>query len=178
MKKNKSGHLIVFKTSKDNLFRVFYPEICLLILILLFIILLFGMTACKKYEDGPFISLTSKEKRIVGEWTTIINGIDLTWYIKGNKDFLETGYNLEGVFFYSKNGNWNFDDEKEYLLINATFSRTSGFYYFDENGNEIEFNNDTMQIIQPELQYKIYRLTKKELWIGNLTEPVYKFEKN
>ncbi len=145
----------------------------------LLLVLLFGLTACKKYEDGPWISLTSKEKRIVGEWTTKKNGIDLTWNLKENKDFIENATNSEGEFFYSKNGNWNFDNDKEKLLINATFSRTSDFYYFDENGNEVAFdNNGTLQIIQPEIQYKIYRFTKDELWIGNSSETIYKFEKD
>ncbi|PLX13764.1 MAG: hypothetical protein C0594_00855 [Marinilabiliales bacterium] len=144
-----------------------------------FLILIFGLTGCKKYEDGPWISLTSKEKRIVGEWTTNKNEIELTWKLKENKDFIENAYKSEEEFYYSRNGKWDFDNNKEMLLINAIFSRTSDFYYFDENGNEIEYNdNGTLQIMQPEFQYKIYRLTKDELWIGNSTEAVYKYKKN
>ena len=38
--------------------------------ILLVAILALGvqLTSCKKYEDGPAISLKSKNKRLVGDW--------------------------------------------------------------------------------------------------------------
>lgn len=144
----------------------------------LLLIFLFGLTACRKYEDGPYISLTSKEKRVIGAWSTTINGVDLTLNFKEDKDFQEDAYNSEGEFFYSKNGHWAFDDNKENLLINASFSQTSAFYYFDENGNEVAFDpNGPLQIIQPEIQYKIYRLTKDAFWIGNATEVIYKLKK-
>ena len=66
------------------------------------LVFIIGLTTCKKYEDGPWLSLTSKEKRVVGEWTTNKNGIDLTWNLKENKDFFENAYNSEGEFFNQK----------------------------------------------------------------------------
>lgn len=66
------------------------------------------MDSCSKYEDGPAVSLRSKQNRLVGEWklTNVAilqaNGIESTLIFEKNGDFAwtetsETGYTkIEG----------------------------------------------------------------------------------
>jgi hypothetical protein len=49
----------------------------------LFIVLLLG--SCKKYDEGPWISFRSKEKRIIGTWEVqafYVNGYDSTQFFR------------------------------------------------------------------------------------------------
>jgi len=90
-------------------------------------ILLF-LAACK-YEDGPLISLRSKEKRLTGTWkieNLTIDGIDSTALYKDSCDcnlFFFIDYNKhKGVqFLYPINnqwaGYWSFENNKGYLFI-------------------------------------------------------------
>lgn len=50
-----------------------------------------------------------------------------------------------------------------------TLDRTEGFYYVDNNGNVIPYTDTTqLHIISPmTTKYKIFRLTSKELWLGD-----------
>jgi hypothetical protein len=104
----------------------------LLAVILLAIFALTGFNSCKKYEDGPLISLRTKKARVVGDWKiskATTDGIDVTsaWsgvYLYFKKD---DSYNVEdnGV---TDNGKWKFDGKKENLLLTGTGSSTTDTY--------------------------------------------------
>lgn len=71
----------------------------LLMLALLFI----AAPACKKYEEGPAVSLRTKNARVANEWQlekSLRNGVDQTEAFKAAyADFRET---------YTKDGNWTY----------------------------------------------------------------------
>jgi hypothetical protein len=105
-----------------------------------------GLSGCKKYEDGPGLSLSSKKSRIAATWEyrkVIYNAIDETalyigdtWEIKkdGNFNDLWDGNNDPGK--------WDFALDKE----------------------AIDFRYDDGTI----MRYTIKRLTAKDLWIENV----------
>jgi hypothetical protein len=93
-------------------------------LIVFSLVVFFAMVSfnsCKKYEDGPRLSLRSKTNRLVGEWklskATDKNGIDVTSLFKNFLiTFTETDYesSQNGV---KGSGTWTFDDKKVNVLI-------------------------------------------------------------
>ena len=76
--------------------------------ILLVAILALGvqLTSCKKYEDGPAISLKSKNKRLVGDWE--LEKLEGT---SSYEDFLNYSYSdfLGGMINYSSSGKNNME---------------------------------------------------------------------
>lgn len=132
---------------------------------LLAIFMLFSsgfLTACKKYEDGPVLSFSSREARVVNEWEAILisrNDIDIDdefEYIHMN--FREPGNN-GGVFewVYKLTG-----DPTEYKFEGsgpmwelATLDEQIKITYFDDNLGENRL-----------LYFTIVRLTAEELWIN------------
>jgi hypothetical protein len=82
--------------------------------ILLFIASIFFVTACKKYENGPFLSLRSKTGRVANTWRVAsytINGVDSTATLI-NINYTET-YEKSGAFSYNStvghsSGKWDF----------------------------------------------------------------------
>jgi hypothetical protein len=123
----------------------------ILYLVIAFILVSGG---CKKYPDGPLLSLRSKKARLAGEWQldkVIRNGQDTTAYFKA---YLGSNYMLtikkHGVYYVSGNfpgdGNWRLDDKKEMI-------------YFAPTGG-----------VGKEEGYEIRRLKSKELWLRNTDE--------
>ncbi|MCH8331612.1 MAG: hypothetical protein IH946_09590 [Bacteroidetes bacterium] len=127
-----------------------------LTLLLVVFMSLLVFQGCKKYEEGPLISLQSKSKRLIGNWVSVIVFIDNTeWPGAGNGsifyNFKDDG-NYHRVFEF---GRWEFDKSKEDLLM------------YPYHGEPYEMN--------------ILRLTRKELWLKNVVdgkEYEYHFEKD
>ncbi len=102
---------------------------------------------CKKYEEGPAISLRSKKARLTGQWkidkaTDLEDGSDITadfageiWEFTKDEEYKENA-NLKGI--------WNFSDDKEELIITKI------------NGNS--------------KLYKILKLKENDLWLEKLAE--------
>lgn len=102
-----------------------------------------SLSGCKKYEDGPGFSLSSKKSRISADWEfkkVIYSSIDVTseyigssWEMKKDGDFkFITNNDIES-------GTWEFVLGKEALIFNYSGAYTE--------------------------RYNIKRLTSKELWI-------------
>lgn len=80
------------------------------------------LTACKKYDDGPFISFRSKISRLENTWRVesyTVNGVDSTAVLTGI-NYTET-YEKSGAFSYSStvgksSGSWDFLLEKNDIL--------------------------------------------------------------
>ena len=120
-----------------------------------FIILLAGLMmptiqSCKKYPDGPTISLRSRTERVANTWKVDnykINDHDYTSFISG---YTET-YSKEGAYSYSwgslhGSGTWGFQNNDKEIRLNGTDSQSSHtliilkleekslwYYYMDGN---------------------------------------------
>ena len=137
-----------------------------LILLLVLPLIIIG---CKKYEDGPLISLRTKETRLVGNWNSENDSIKTKFSFEKNGSFEQLVYSTSDLFKYSKKGNWKFTDKKENITVDWTLYSTNGFNYSGKNGKVIP-DTDTIyvnNIIIGKTKYKIFRLTMKELWIGD-----------
>lgn len=121
--------------------------------ILLAFTLMLG-TSCKKYEEGPFISLRSKKERLSNEWK-----IDKMYDENGNEleiseleRALKIIYEKSGGFSIKLGdddfitGTWEFGDKKKTIISTH------------ENPFTSEMEKDTVQII---------KLKEKELWLEN-----------
>ncbi len=143
------------------------------IIITLFITVFFS---CKKYEEGPYLSLYSKEHRVVGTWTVesfFINGVDSTTYltqspligkyifeeIKHNED--EGGYTYSSIgnegsdtsLFYTASGRWSFSANKNNIFIRIKFDLPTYRHF-----NIGPFGSTTCE-------WEIKRLKEKEMWL-------------
>ena len=112
----------------------------------IFLITIFIFSSCRKYEEGPNVSLVSKKERVSGLWQcqTMYNGDqDVTeqypdycsscqyaFYKDGNGIFYHKGWN---TYF-----TWKFSIDKEQIIIN-----------FQDGVSET---------------WKLLRLTNKEMW--------------
>lgn len=92
------------------------------------------LPACKKYEDGPYISFVSRKERVVNAWKidkVYKNDEEITeaykneypnlvWIFSGNGDVVKT-YDLLGIS-NSTTGRWGLrsDDEELYYTLNST----------------------------------------------------------
>ncbi|MCS7029663.1 MAG: hypothetical protein NZ519_12955 [Bacteroidia bacterium] len=123
-----------------------------LTLLLLVAVSAVTFTSCKKYEEGPAISLRSKKARVVGKWkvekamengndvTSIVNMLSPIYEYKKNGDLVLT-MSFLGVT-QTETHKWEFDDDKESIII--TYTNTTP--------NEKE-------------EWKILRLKNKEMWL-------------
>ena len=113
---------------------------------------LFAISGCKKYDEGPAISLRSKEVRLCQEWNeeqNLINGEDNTYYDDQywnfNKDgtlVITTVYN-NPVTELDWNYNWRWTDDKESIeisvIINKKAENTKLSLFTFSNNKDIEW---------------------------------------
>ena len=107
-----------------------------------------ALSGCKKYEDGPGFSLSSKKARLSADWEfkkVLINSLDVT------SDF----------FDYS----WEIKKDGGFKLVSGGFIE-SGKWEFVSNKEAIDFDYSDGYIER----YNIKRLTSKELWIENIED--------
>ncbi len=74
--------------------------------ILFFLVIILSVFSCKKYEEGPYLSIYSKEHRVVGEWDIEylgINGYDSTDYFRNSQTY--------GYYSFSK-----YKDGRKYIF--------------------------------------------------------------
>lgn len=122
---------------------------------------LFSMliNSCKKYDEGPALSLKSKTNRLAREWVIDAyyrNGInETTQLIISNyiESYTKSGahsrsYNDKNGNKVSETGEWKFDSNKEQISVTEIGS--------------IEWTNQTSTVSSS--SYNILRLTSKELW--------------
>lgn len=117
------------------------------------IIFLIFLQGCKKYEEGPFLSLKTKTERVSNTWK-----IERVW--NDVLDFTEfyTGFNhtftSEGYYFYHPSAG-------------TSGNNISGTWYFGNNQEEIvieSFDQDGVKIFTV---YTIKKLKENELWMVN-----------
>lgn len=110
------------------------------------------MLSCKKYEEGPTLSLNSKKERVCNTWRVekaYEGEIEKTsdyegWRITFTKDNYYFFYTV-GTSSISLNftGTWEFDSKKETIVARVT-----------DGSGQVEFR-----------KYKIIKLMKNEMWI-------------
>ncbi|HRH01813.1 MAG TPA: hypothetical protein PLN13_01700 [Bacteroidia bacterium] len=140
-------------------------------------------SSCKKYPDGPWISLTSKEKRLERSWKMDyleIGGIDSTTYFMDEND---SGYKFNELRFY-------FERDRSFIKYNSLTHPYGAFVYFDWNFSDNRKNLVIRKVYQyppyysfkdrvgpfwvnEKVEFRIRKLTKNELWLestfsGNL----------
>ncbi|MFA6924208.1 MAG: hypothetical protein WC223_08115 [Bacteroidales bacterium] len=85
-------------------------------------ILSITFSSCKKYDDGPMISLASKKSRVVNKWvyeSVMQNGVNTTSFYTAVYDYIELKKDgsiscVKGAV--SINGTWAFDSKKENII--------------------------------------------------------------
>jgi len=136
--------------------------------ILVSILLTIVFAACSKYEEGPFVSLRSAEKRIAGDYLLdkyYINDelISLTdqgisnYRVVYNEDGTGTSYITSGEYTLETEFEWELDEKKENIR-----ERSKGL------NDEWSAWSDNKQIL---------KLTADEFWIiDNNSEESTKFQ--
>jgi hypothetical protein len=93
---------------------------------LMFVVFLFG---CRKYPDGPELSLRTKKSRLENKWQVdkrFLNGVNI---ILGNDDLIYIEFKKDGTFEKQVEdanggpkpvrGTWEFTDRKKRLVIST-----------------------------------------------------------
>jgi len=150
------------KINKIGLKKIF-RNILLLSIALAFILI----EGCKKYPDGPLISLRSVKHRLAGTWDVeyfSINGNDSTSYLKS-----KYYYGMYALFQkhdshvctyllndpnYTLRGDWQLIDNK---------SRKLGIYFFPWPGY-----SEHLGPYRASAEWEIRRLTEKEMWLKTI----------
>ncbi|HTF80291.1 MAG TPA: hypothetical protein VL947_01145 [Cytophagales bacterium] len=98
---------------------------------------MFAVTSCKKYEDGPLLSLRSREARVANVWkveTVLKNGNDVT----GDYDNYEEIYEKGGKYSYTwtfggvsgtGTGKWKFQNDDEEIRLYDVDAREDRILY-------------------------------------------------
>ncbi|MBL4715147.1 MAG: hypothetical protein COC01_08705 [Bacteroidetes bacterium] len=126
------------------------------VLAILGVFTLTSMTGCKKYEEGPAVSLKSKKSRVTNEWK-IDYAYDLDDAEVITDDFLgETWvFSKDGTFTEKDNGTidkvgtWEFISDKKIIQISI-----------DGTGSSTD-------------EYTILKLKSKEMWLKDKDEELH-----
>jgi len=112
--------------------------------LILLIAFVFSFIGCKKYDEGPMISLRTAKARLVNDWERGINGSGYvecgSIYINGIEFFKNNTfvYKLNGQD--ADTGTWEFEDNKTVVILT--------------------FDNS----FKTAIKWKITRLTRNDLW--------------
>ena len=132
-------------------------------------VIILTIFSCKKYEEGPYLSLYSKEHRVVGEWDIEylgINGYDSTDYFRNSQTF--------GYYSFSK-----YKDGRKYIFHSYLNGQVvDGFWQFLGKKYRIAtgaYPNPAIHSIGPiatelNVEWYIKRLTEKEMWLESTFE--------
>ena len=117
------------------------------------VVALISFTSCKKYDEGPTLSLKSKKARVANEWK------------------IEYAYNIyhgRVVTQDYEGETWEFDSKGEFI------ERDNGV--IDKSGTwEFISNKESLQITKPNDidYYDILKLKDKEMWLIDNKEELH-----
>lgn len=128
--------------------------------VLLAAVAMLPLASCKKYEEGPSLSLRSRNARVANTWKIeyyAVNGTDQTANINSLlPDYRET---------YDKEGNYSF-----------SYTGNSGSGRWEFQNNDLEIKRSGVSSQSSETLY-ILKLKQKEFWYtikdGSDTEEVH-----
>lgn len=106
------------------------------LLILFCATMLIGVNSCKKYPDGPALSLHSRTERVANTWKVDnykVNGTDYTSLVSG---YTET-YTKDGQYSYSwgnvaGTGTWTFQNNDAEIRIIGTANQSDVTLYIQK----------------------------------------------
>ena len=119
---------------------------------------LFAISGCKKYDEGPAISLRSKEKRLCQEWkldSYLVNGEDFNyfeeqvWTIEKNGTLIV--YIDYGVYDEEAEFEWRWSDKKEGIEIYDNSYKSKFFSDFKNISDEDWVSVDIKRLTFDEL---------------------------
>ena len=116
------------------------------------IILLATVVGCKKYEEGPLVSLRSKKERVANNWRVgqaLDNGKDVT------ENYHQFDYDI------SKDGKVSLTASYTLLDVDVSYT-TTGVWAFLNNNEKISFDIDGNH---HNIDYTILKLEEKEMWL-------------
>ena len=105
-----------------------------------------ALSGCKKYEDGPGLSFSSKKSRVAADWQfkkVLYNSVD------------ETSEYLDYTWEMTKDGDFN-------LVSNGNIDHGTWDFALDKEG--LDFRSDDGSLVR----YNIKRLTAKDLWMESV----------
>ncbi|MDD4149454.1 MAG: hypothetical protein PHE33_05445 [Bacteroidales bacterium] len=135
--------------------------------VFILILVMFGLTfsSCKKYEDGPALSLKSKNARITGEWKlvaysyerTSTSGITTSTYDGTTMITAYGSYPYSRTLIIDKDGTYTYKETND----GDTEEHTSYWSWIDgaKGKEQINFYSDDL--------YNIKKLANKELVFEN-----------
>ncbi|NLA25394.1 MAG: hypothetical protein GX879_10560 [Bacteroidales bacterium] len=138
-------------------------------------IVLISLGACKKYEEGPSFTLLSPSKRITGTWDlketaindSIINLNDIPSLLGSDTSLNSTGLDFDfGEIKINKiNLIFEKDGEGEFAFnVSVMFYPFSWSEKLEWNFDE-EKDNVSITMQEETQEFRIIKLTKKELWL-------------
>ena len=150
---NHFSKISIFNLPNTTIFFIFVyvKHLAQLSLFILFI----SFASCKKYEDGPAISLLSKKARIANIWkvdTYYLNGKDKT------TEYRQLVVREKLIFFQS--GEFQYSELSNWIWVTPEYS---GTWKFVNDKEEVELTPSTSTVKTK--TYKILRLKNKSLWL-------------
>lgn len=115
----------------------------------------FGTLSCKKYEDGPMLSLRSKKERISNVWiieSATRNGVDTT---NDYKDYILT---------LTKSGGATLQLKVDFFGTDV-FLQTDGTWSLEELNNNLRLDFDNNDF---DRYYKITKLKEQEMGLREI----------
>ena len=128
---------------------------------------------CKKYEEGPTISLATKQSRLINTWILermYINNIEQTLCPEDRESYLEIKKRGKCTYTLVKNGQatsytgiWDLDNKKKYLTIMTVMFLCGKPFYNAPTFKILRLKNDELRLEKEEngKTYKLYYVTKK-----------------
>lgn len=119
--------------------------------------ILFMTSGCKKYEDGPAVSLTPRSERVANTWTFS--------YAEEDGENVSDQYDQYELFL---NSDGDAQLNAKYTAFGTTYETTTdGTWMFQNNDENIVFDfEDDSQ----DNEFRILRLTNDELWLEDLDQ--------
>jgi hypothetical protein len=102
-----------------------------------------SLSGCKKYEDGPGLSLSSKKSRVVANWEfkkVKVSSVDVT------SAFLDYTWEIK------KDGQFN-------MVSNGNIDHGKWDFALDKEALDFRYDDGAIE------RYNIKRLTAKDLWM-------------
>lgn len=125
------------------------------IILILFAVVL-TVTSCSKYDDGPTVSLFSREDRVTNSWVyskTYRNGLDITLGEQTNSQQYS-----ESTIGFADDGRFSFVD----VYRDSLTIRGDGFWEFIEDDEKLQLTYDDSGLVRI---LKINRLERSFLWL-------------
>ena len=133
-----------------------------LLLLAATLVTVLNFQSCKKYEENPPFSLSTKKSRLAGEWEVVkVDGQSSSQYFGSDETYF---------FEFEKDGDFEFGYTETYNGSTYTYSY-SGEWEWENNKEQIEIELQGYVI-----DYEIIKLTKNELILEDKSSIIFEGE--